>query len=297
MNKLNKFFGNIYKYVFVLIFMSKKKGVMFLCFLSIIILVSGGVLAWSWPWSSVGNVVNEDSCIDSDGGKDYYERGEISDSNGDIVFGDGCIEGDGFNDGWLRETYCDESGPHFFDYECKGGCEDGACIEDDSGSDSSCTDSDNDLDFYSKNYVSITANDEKFEVFDSCMDVVDRENCDTVSCESFVVNSCSDENCFVKEAACDISGLGLRYIPSYCKGGCEDGACIEDDSGSDSSCTDLGYRKAGYYCSEEGFVLQKNVDISCENNFECTSNICLSGECVSEGLIKKVLNWFKNLFA
>ena len=179
--------------------MSKKKGVMFLCFLSIIILVSGGVLAWSWPWSSVGNVVNEDSCIDSDGGKDYYERGEISDSNGDIVFGDGCIEGDGFNDGWLRETYCDESGPHFFDYECKGGC--------------------------------------------------------------------------------------------------EDGACIEDDSGSDSSCTDLGYRKAGYYCSEEGFVLQKNVDISCENNFECTSNICLSGECVSEGLIKKVLNWFKNLFA
>ena len=277
--------------------MSKKKGVMFLCFLSIIILVSGGVLAWSWPWSSVGNVVNEDSCIDSDGGKDYYERGEISDSNGDIVFGDGCIEGDGFNDGWLRETYCDESGPHFFDYECKGGCEDGACIEDDSGSDSSCTDSDNDLDFYSKNYVSITANDEKFEVFDSCMDVVDRENCDTVSCESFVVNSCSDENCFVKEAACDISGLGLRYIPSYCKGGCEDGACIEDDSGSDSSCTDLGYRKAGYYCSEEGFVLQKNVDISCENNFECTSNICLSGECVSEGLIKKVLNWFKNLFA
>jgi len=62
-------------------------------------------------------------------------------------------------------------------------------------------------------------------------------------------------------------------------------------------CYPFGYRKDGKYCSDEtNFVDYKEGKKSCENNFECSSNVCVSGECISEGLIKKILNWFSRLF-
>jgi hypothetical protein len=69
----------------------------------------------------------------------------------------------------------------------------------------------------------------------------------------------------------------------------------------DDECYPLGYRKkieeSYNYC--EGYSnWQVQLDEgSCENNFECKSNVCVSGECVSEGLLQKILNWFKNLFS
>jgi len=65
----------------------------------------------------------------------------------------------------------------------------------------------------------------------------------------------------------------------------------------DNNCYPFGYRKSGKFCSEnKEFVEQSSAGNKCENNFECESNICASGECVSQGLIKKVLNWLKRLF-
>ena len=65
----------------------------------------------------------------------------------------------------------------------------------------------------------------------------------------------------------------------------------------DNNCYPFGYRKSGKLCSEnKEFVEQSSAGNKCENNFECESNICASGECVSQGLIKKVLNWLKRLF-
>ncbi len=66
----------------------------------------------------------------------------------------------------------------------------------------------------------------------------------------------------------------------------------------DKKCYPLGYRKSDKFCSDNlEFKNQLNPDDSCENNFECSSNVCVSGECVSEGLINKILNWFKRLFS
>ena len=66
----------------------------------------------------------------------------------------------------------------------------------------------------------------------------------------------------------------------------------------DNKCYPLGYRKSGEYCSDDlEFVEQSNAEGVCDNNFECKSNVCVSGECVSEGLINKILNWFKRLFS
>lgn len=56
-------------------------------------------------------------------------------------------------------------------------------------------------------------------------------------------------------------------------------------------CYPFGYIKDGQYCSDKleewgkisyGFVNQKSYDGDiCENNFECQSNLCYGGECIS----------------
>ncbi len=65
----------------------------------------------------------------------------------------------------------------------------------------------------------------------------------------------------------------------------------------ETTCYPLGYRKGGEFCSEgKTFVFQSQSDSVCDNNFECSSNVCVSGKCISEGFIQKILNWFKRLF-
>ncbi len=62
-------------------------------------------------------------------------------------------------------------------------------------------------------------------------------------------------------------------------------------------CYPFGYRKEGKFCADKGaFVEQLAADKDCENNFECSTNVCVDGKCMSSGLIQQILNWFKKLF-
>lgn len=81
--------------------------------------------------------------------------------------------------------------------------------------------------------------------------------------------------------------LTTRPAPIICQG-CE----------LDSKCYPYGYRKEGKFCSDSNnlFIEQKQADSSCENNFECSTNICIDNQCISSGLWQKFLNWFKRLF-
>ena len=64
-----------------------------------------------------------------------------------------------------------------------------------------------------------------------------------------------------------------------------------------TKCYPFGYRKDGKYCSDEtNFVDYKGKKESCDNNFECKSNICVNSECISEGFLKKIMNWFGRIF-
>jgi len=63
----------------------------------------------------------------------------------------------------------------------------------------------------------------------------------------------------------------------------------------EDKCYPIGYRKKEKYCSEN-YEFINQIDGECENNFECESNICISGECVEEGLMKRIIKWFKRLF-
>ena len=80
---------------------------------------------------------------------------------------------------------------------------------------------------------------------------------------------------------------GKRVSSLTCESGCPSG----------DTCYPIGYRKGGNYCTDAGeFVKQIPGESACENNFECSSNVCVSNQCISESFIQKILNWFRNLF-
>jgi len=72
---------------------------------------------------------------------------------------------------------------------------------------------------------------------------------------------------------------------------CQDGCFLNNQ------CYEFGYRKSGKFCSENGyFTNQFKEEGHCENNFECESNFCIDGNCISGSLIQRILNWFRKLF-
>jgi len=80
---------------------------------------------------------------------------------------------------------------------------------------------------------------------------------------------------------------------------CEEESILicKDSCPLDGKCYPFGYRKGSKYCSDEGaFKDQLKEDETCENNFECESNVCVSGKCISSSLIQKIIDWFKKLF-
>lgn len=77
----------------------------------------------------------------------------------------------------------------------------------------------------------------------------------------------------------------------------EEALICKDSCPFNNKCYPFGYRKADRYCSDNNvFVTQLKSQEACDNSFECKSNVCIAGECVSENLIHKIMNWFKKLF-
>jgi len=72
---------------------------------------------------------------------------------------------------------------------------------------------------------------------------------------------------------------------------CKDSCPLEE------KCYPFGYRKDGNYCSDEGaFKEQFTENAVCENNFECLTNVCVDGKCMSSSLIQKIIDFFTSLF-
>jgi len=66
---------------------------------------------------------------------------------------------------------------------------------------------------------------------------------------------------------------------------------------SDNKCLPIGYRTNDKYCdADKSLKLQRGEDGGCNNNFECKTNICVDGKCISSGLIQKIIDFFKKLF-
>ena len=80
--------------------------------------------------------------------------------------------------------------------------------------------------------------------------------------------------------------IGTNETPIYCNG------CIIGNN-----CAPVGYRQEGKYCTlNSEFVSQLSADSSCENNFECSTNLCIDNKCVSSGLWQKFIRWLSRIF-
>jgi len=62
-------------------------------------------------------------------------------------------------------------------------------------------------------------------------------------------------------------------------------------------CVPISFRNAGMYCSLNGTMVEQGGDgMRCSNNFECKSNVCANGECISQGFLEKIIDWFARMF-
>lgn len=103
-----------------------------------------------------------------------------------------------------------------------------------------------------------------------------------------------------------ISGSGQTSEPTISASGaflCSQGCLYE------SICFPVSLRKkidgVNFYCNMnifgEGDVAyvwdaQKEADSNCDNHYECRSNFCAEDKCVNQGLLMRILNWFRRLF-
>jgi len=161
----------------------------------------------------------EGDCEDSDGGMNYYEKGEVISELNIYIYEDFCND-----ETSLEENYCSDTGRIASKaVECPFGCKDGACVKKDESS------------------------------------------------EKEPIELPEEE----KEKKTDV-----------CNG------CVLEDR-----CFPYGHRKDGKYCSDDqNFTIQLDSNTACENSFQCQSNLCAAGECISQGLIQKILAWFGKFF-
>ncbi len=153
------------------------------------------------------------TCTDSDGGKDYYERGTAIglyfSNNSTITLEDECFTFGG-NSNWLLEAYCDGIYAYTIDYQCDYECVNGKCVDEDPQNED-CFDSDG-LNYFNKGSVKGMHNGNPNWVYkDSC------------SGDYVVEGYCEDNEAYTTD-----------YLCAY---GCDNGACITTVIGEDLNLT------------------------------------------------------------
>ena len=129
----------------------------------------------------------------------------------------------------------------------------------------------------------------------------------------FLVASQGNNTSCPSNCECDSNGRVINCEKKTCEEGtrlCSDGTCqkeceiknIKDTECNygcvyNNKCLPVGVRAQGLYCNLNGNMdSQLSSDEACENNFECSTNLCIDNKCVSSSFIQKFLDWFKKLF-
>lgn len=60
-------------------------------------------------------------------------------------------------------------------------------------------------------------------------------------------------------------------------------------------CIPFGYRVGNNYCDITGNFTAQLTSGVCDNNFQCSSNLCVNSECVTPSFIQQIINFFKKL--
>ncbi len=64
------------------------------------------------------------------------------------------------------------------------------------------------------------------------------------------------------------------------------------------NCLPYGTRTGSDFCDIDGnFYVQLGDKGACKNNYECETNLCIDGECMSKGVWNKFISWLKAIFS
>jgi hypothetical protein len=81
-------------------------------------------------------------------------------------------------------------------------------------------------------------------------------------------------------------------VPKKCYNDLSPNGCVLNNS-----CVPISTRTEKKFCDiDNTFKDQKLKEVSCNNNYECASNICINSKCIEPNFIQKILNWLKKLF-
>jgi len=267
-----------------------------------------------------GECIREGYCTDTDGGIVPDRRGEADDSR--ETWGDVCE-----NNQDLSEAYCDENNALAREIiQCEDKCFDGKCIE---GDPQTCYDSDGGIDY--DRYGEIFLNEQLVGI-DNCKEgEADRISRGTASYlwENYWDADCNQQHelykCpYICEAGACVKCSPIGFIESNtfcsslgvmenqkedaqscqndfeCINTCKAGICgplCEGCLNENNICIPFGTRTDANYCDiDYAFKEQKFEDIICNNNYECSTNICVDNTCISSSFIQKIIGWFKRLF-
>lgn len=201
-------------------------------------------------------IVDKD-CIDSDGGKDYYEKGILTDNKG-YTYEDYCTNDNPTVN--LLERFCAADGTKSsIGYLCPNGCEDGACIE----VTGTCSDSDGGIEYFEKGITTIGSETKT----DYCYGK-------GASSAGVIEFYCDDNEIKSVEYDCP-------YIDLETHDACEDGACVEEqcfDSDDGKDIFTKGYIMIGYY--DRCYDSQSVYETYCENSKPYMTIIACGGDCI-----------------
>ncbi|MFH1642666.1 MAG: hypothetical protein ABIC04_07270 [Nanoarchaeota archaeon] len=156
-----------------------------------------------------------ESCYDSDGGKNYYEKGHITNRGIDVP--DYCIDSKN-----VKELFCSNGNAAEISYYCQYGCKDSACNKA-----TQCTDSDSGKDYYVKGAITFKG----ITVSDYCTDPSNLKEryCSSTGASEILYYcqyGCEDGAC-LKTTGCYSNAQCKNY--QFCElNGCgsESGQCI-----------------------------------------------------------------------
>lgn len=64
----------------------------------------------------------------------------------------------------------------------------------------------------------------------------------------------------------------------------------------ENNCIPIGTRIEGQFCSWDKSMQTQKTEATCDNDYECQSNLCVDSECVKMGLIQAFVRWLEKLF-